>query len=423
MVDMHIRKDQETPFFIRRFIKNIEESKFRAILIDKYDFKDQDFEQKSLKQVYIENWESKEIFDSIMFDCAMFNHLKNIFIYNISIEKEVFKSDIINLLRNINNTSNINIAVKSKLNNVEEFNFITLLGEEDKLSDKFAIALKYKEDNDIDEAQILFTQVVKNMEGDTLHSLAGVRVDFVNQKLYLSLKGFTGLQKGDTEILKAHLKTTLASYRDWVIEKLSPLITFETQDEEDLREKMYLLCKKYDDELLKEDRRQVKKLLESIVERDINTYISSLKTDISEDDKKILLESFLSLMTGTYVKNNYKESELKERAKNLKLEGYPTSINYTSSNFNKGATKSANKDAPVAGSEIFHSLYANFTEANSLEKWAIAWFTDIDHKDSENLEVFRTTIAVKSKFVHLIFHPKKELNEEFVRYVIRTINQ
>ena len=363
-------------------------------------------------------------FNEAFLNCVLFNHLKNVFIHNIASDKTDFKSKIIEIIKDINTSSNIPNELNSYVKE-EGFNFISKLGKESNFGDKFVVALEYLENEDIDEARILFSQVVINKAGKAEYSVSGVIVDFKNQKCLICLKNKTNLGKAETPELEEKLKSTVSSFHLWIVSQLKHVFNFENHNVENSRKHMYEICKGFDEELLKEDRKLIDEKLNESILNDIIKYsemITSQDIQVSMSDKEALRKSMLSLMTGVYVKSKYQKSHLQQKAKALGLPGYPTKIEYTSTKADKGATQSSGKKEPVGSSDIFHSLYISFEEAHSLEKWSIAWFTDYENKEPRNYDVIQTTIHAKVSVLHVIFLPTRALNKELIYHVIRSIS-
>ncbi|MGA3602779.1 hypothetical protein [Lysinibacillus agricola] len=368
---------------------------------------------------------SNDTFNAAFFECVLFNHLKNVFIHKIASDKIEFKSKIIEIIKNINTASNIPSALNSYLRE-DGFNFISKLGKESNFGDKFVVALEYVENEDIDEARILFSQVVINKAGTAEYSVSGVIVDFRNQKCLICLKNKTNLGKAETPELEEKLKSTVSSFHSWIVNQLKYVFDFVNHNVDNSRKHMYEICKGFDEELLKEDRKLIDEKLNESILTDIIKYseiITSEAIQVSASDKEALRKSMLSLMTGVYVKSKYQHSQLQQKAKALGLPGYPTKIEYTSTKSDKGATQSSGKKEPVGSSDIFHSLYISFEEARSLEKWSIAWFTDYENKEPRNHDVIQTTIHAKVSVLHVVFLPTRALNKELIYHVIRSIGE
>jgi len=405
-----------------KLLTNYVDSKEFYSLLSKYGVAENEIGTSSILELYYRI--PRKIFNKVFLNCVMFNHLKNVYIYNISVKKEKFKSEITDVLKDINDESNVPVALKPYIVK-EGFNLMTVLGNQSKLADKFVLALEYMESDEIDQARLLFSQVVLTKSGKVIHNVCGVIVDFTNNKCLISFKNNTDLDKGNDPDLIEKFKITMPSYRDWIIQRLKDVVGFEMQDTEEVRLQMYEICKAFDEVLLREDRLVVTDKLKLKITQDINEYLSLLTTEnisVSENDKESLIKSTLSLVNGVYVKSKYQNKQLQKKAKALKLDGYPTKIQYTSSKLDKGATQSSGKNEPVSSSEIYHSIYNNFSEASSLDKWCIAWFTDYNHDDVNNYDVIQTTIQVKIQTIHITFLPKRALNEELISHVIRKIS-
>lgn len=255
----------------------------------------------------------------------------------------------------------------------------------------------------------------------TQYMLAGVDVDF-NEKLCLILiHNAAKVQKEEEDEKQI---SSPPSFHNFITEKLFPFLGLQSRiDVDSDREAMFNYCKSLLDTMFAESKTKIQEVMQNeipdFVARTV-TKLDEIGNKTSSAQEKDLIKNIESLMLGTYIRNNIEGRELRKKARELNLLGYPTKIIYKNSRANKSSTGSSSAQKPIHGSETLYSLYTDFGNSNKLEEWSMAWFTNINGKD---LDVIRTTIYSRVNHFKVVFAPTRQLDERIIYHVIRTLNE
>ncbi|PEF92566.1 hypothetical protein COL10_03470 [Bacillus cereus] len=412
-----------------KFAEYIDVDFFREQLKEKLEL---DFRNESLGDIYskvvLQYPNKKKEVDEIFFECILYNDLKHVFVHRFdgNIDKDKFKERVKKIIDNINKKETIPQALHNDMDEngfylMDRLNIMSL-------TTKFIAGVDYEiEGKEIIRARLLFAEVVPTGEKSE-YFIAGVDIDFKNNIYLVMIKSKQDIESMETEQENKNLDRTVSRLynrtKEMLISKL--LFTTHTMNEKADRGAMYEFCKYLDDKLLKEIREVVETKTKGTINSSVVEFIDELFSSgkkPSSLDKSELERNIQSLLTGLFIKTNYKPKELIRKAKKLELLGYATKIKFTSNKANRGATQSTNSKHPVSATEMFHSLYISFKDALSLEQWVIAWFTDYTFTTEKDIDVIQTAIYSRSTNFEIVFRPKRALEKEIIYHVVRTLNE
>lgn len=414
-----------------RFAEYIEMEIFKNQIINEFDIDEKEISSLTLgeiySKIYLERPELKQKLDEVFFENILYSHLKHVYInkFDSSLTVSEFKENMRKLIVSLNHNENIPDALYPAM--TEEGFFLMDSLNITSIKSKFIAGFDYEADGEIlTRARIIFTEVVP--VGDrTEYFIAGIDIDFRDKTYLIMIKNKQRIDKLDNEEENAKIDRTVHRLYNRVKDSVIAKLLFNTQviDVKKDRLGMYNLCKSLDEELLKDIRAEVK----SRTSTSLSTSVKLLMNDLfpsgkkpKKNDQKILEENISSLLIATYIKTNFKASELVKKAKEKKLYGYPTKIKFTSNRANRGSTQSSSSKQPVSASDMFHSLYISFRDALGLEQWSISWFTDYKFKNPKDHDVVQTTIYSKSTYFEVVFKPTRALDKEIIYHVVRYLN-
>ncbi|MBP2080116.1 hypothetical protein [Oceanobacillus polygoni] len=241
----------------------------------------------------------------------------------------------------------------------------------------FIAGYDYEADNGIvSNARFLYVEVVPNHITKSTYFIAGIEIDFINGIVLTMLRNVPGLEK-ENEKTHTTINQLRNSAKQRVLSRLG--LSLQTPNVRQDRINMFNFCKDLDDKLLKDSRETLISNTEFTVRDSVNQLSSALfpgtEEKLSRTDKQDLGKQITALLLGYYI-SKYKSAALVRKAKEIKLLGYPTRVNFTSSKKGKSSTQSFNSKHPVSGSDMFHSLYFSFEQALGMDSWSISWFTD-----------------------------------------------
>jgi hypothetical protein len=359
------------------------------------------------------------------FENILYTHLKNVYLDKIEstppLEVEEFKKIVKNVIESNNYKEAIPPNYYGAMNE-NGFHLMDLLNISVN-NTSFIAGYDYEEQNGmVTNARFLYVEVIPNRSGAVTYFTAGIEIDFQEGIVLTMVKNVDGLVKQDEET-----HTTINQLRSSaVLNILNKLhVKVRKPNANNDRKSMFNFCKELDDKLLEEVRENLFTRTKVAVRdsvRSLNSVLFEGTEGLNNTDQNDLKKKITALLLGYYIDNNYKSAKLVRRAKDIKLVGYPTRINFASNKRGRSSTQSSNAKHPVSGSDMFHSLYFSFEQALGLDNWSISWFTDYTFSDEKNTDVIGTTIYSTTKQFRVVFLPTRPLSKEIIKYVIKTIN-
>lgn len=132
-----------------------------------------------------------------------------------------------------------------------------------------------------------------------------------------------------------------------------------------------------------------------------------------------------SICVGEFMTQNLNAYDLRKKAKEKKMYGYPTKIRFIGDGASRGDTKSTNSGHPLPVHEIFHSLNTSFEYFESIIELRLAWF---DHeifrnntKYAKTTSVSQTTIKITAGKIIINYYTKEKKDKEMINYILKTI--
>ncbi|MDJ0286829.1 MULTISPECIES: hypothetical protein [Bacillus] len=367
----------------------------------------------------------QKITGKIFFENILYSHLKNVFVEKISahpnLNIEKFKEKLKQLIENVNFKESIPTNFHDLMSE-NGFYLMDLLNITVPNTSFIAGCDLTEINGEVSNARFLFVEAVQKSTQGTVYFIAGIEIDFKKNLALTMIKNVGGLTKENTEA-----DTTIHQLHQKAINKVLHTlgISLKKPQVKNDREGMFKLCKKMDDNLLDDLRRELYSRVDYTVKESVKNLNHVLFNDtvkLSNTDQSDLRKKIKALLLSYYIEYQIKPLELVRKAKRNKLIGYPTRINFTSNKSSRSSTQSSNSKYPVSASDMFHSLYFNFEQALGLDSWSVSWFTDYIFSDEKDIDVIQTTIYSTTKQFRIVFLATRPLNKEIIHYVINTID-
>lgn len=399
-------------------------------------------EIKSLQIVEVnEQWDLAQLFenivgakpmikskiDKVFFENILYSNLKNVYVNKVtarpSLAVELFKQKVKGLIEELNHKETIPSNYYSEMKD-DGFYLMDALNITIPRT-KFLAGYDFIEENGlVKEARFLFVEVVQRNE-KPCYFTAGITINFETGLSMVLIRNIQGISKEGNDLESPNNTVNKLYYQ--VLKSVYGKLDIKL-DEIDIqadREGMYNFCKELDDSLLEDIRVEVTEKTAEQIKQGVHSLNKSLfpsEKRLNSTDKQDLGDKIKSLLLAYYLKYNTTSKELVQKAKFLKLKGYPTRIKFMGSNSTKSSTQSASSKQPVAISDDYHGLYFSFTEALELEKWSISWFTDFEFNEIEDVDVIQTTIHSTRNNFRVVFLPDRPLKREIIEHVVTSIN-
>lgn len=374
--------------------------------------------------------DKKHEIDRLFFENILYSDLNHIYLYKFStplnLDVQEYKKRVKNIIEYNNHKSYI-LPTHRHLMNENGFYLMDVLGITVPGA-KFIAGHDFKEvEGSVIEARFLFVEVVPFRNGYVGYHIAGVHIDYVKGRFII-------LTKNPDDIVKYENKTDeeemdydhsisgiVNRVQKNIINWLGFISIFDVEAD---RIGLFTFCKTLDEQMLNEIRQLVS--LRTIEQT--KTATDTLFNDLFKDcefkpipkDKEFFIQKIQSLLISNYISTNVKKSELRKRAKELKLPGYPTRIAFSTKKSSRSSTESAGADNPISASEMFHSLYIDFLQATSLKVFSISWFRDINF-EKRNTKVLQTTIYAGEKTFKVVFKTHLPHGKEILFHVLEHI--
>lgn len=367
------------------------------------------------------------IFRELFFEHILYGRLTNIFVHKIktsSPSSELFLKRVDRVLDNFK--SNLATTIQGFVSS-KGFYLMDTIGVSVDGAD-FVAGFDYKEEEGlITEARFMFGRSVyrKQKDGSSIgcYIISGVDINFVENYCAILTKNPIGVKpivSDDNETTKTqnNMNTFLKIN---VLDELSILTEFDYIKDQ---KSMFRMCQGLLGSLINDMKEEVFDL----TSRGIDSSVAKLSNVLCGDGQKfpkgeldLIKKKMKFLFLGLYINNNFNEEDMRLKARELDLIGYPTKISFKNSRSNRSSTGTTTAKKSIASSDTLYSLLTDFENSNKLPKWSMSWFVDYEKKS--DLDVIQTTIeSTKSNF-KITNVALRHLNKEVVRHVIRTINE
>ncbi|MBO0468072.1 hypothetical protein JZO73_11090 [Enterococcus plantarum] len=375
-----------------------------------------------------------DIISTSTFPKTLFLDMKNLIIDNIiyhsvshvyidSLEKELDKTSISNKIQSKLSelTNNFSENAKSALHN----DFYNLIDEVNvsKMNEIYIPSCYFVDEDLKIFCMLKMFNLTKNK---SVLIPAMIIVNKEEKKIYTYLCNKFAMKKGEDAIIRS-----VDSYYNVLIKKLEVIFNIERrkftkEDVSKYKRAMFETCVDMNKKLIEDYQ---KKLLKDMPP--INTHIKNViqnlgkMVSLSNTDKEKASKKIISICVSEYMTKNVEGLELKKKALEKKLPGYPTRIKFLGMDASSSNTKSKNKDQPLPIHEIFHSLNTSFEYFGSIAEWRIAWFDRYLFHSSEEYKnrtsVSQSTIKITDYNVLINIMAREKKNKEMVSYIINEI--
>jgi hypothetical protein len=425
----------ESKYFFRggKFVEYVDPKKFKLTIKEKigYSSKEEEAELESFVEFYerLILEKPKSQVDKILFDHVFYGQLKHTYVHKISnksgIKETTFNKNIKKLIEKYNSSA----ISDDVLRDMSPSGFLLLDRLNISKNNVYFIAGMHRiiEGDSVVKIQILLGKTYfhegKDGKGKIKYMLAGIDIDFPKGMCLILVHNGNEVPKDDDDMNQVSSPT---SFHKYIGQNIIPFLNIFTNiDAEHDREAMFDYCKEMLDKMFAESKVKITEGFEEDVKRFGVKSKRKLKKlgEGKPDDRDItnLVSSIETILLGIYIRSNLKDKdELKKKAQELGLLGYPTKIHYKNSSANKSSTGTSSAQTPIHESETLYSLYTDFGNSNRLEEWSMAWFTNSNPKDK--LDVIRTTIHSTQSYFKVVFTATRHLDERIIYHVIRNLN-
>lgn len=425
----------ESKYYFRggKFVEFVDPKKFKLAIKEKMEYpsKEEEAESESFGKFYerlILNKPKSQV-DKILFDHIFYGQLKHTYVHRFShrngIKEPKYNKNLKTLIENYNSTA-ISADI---LRQMTPKGFLLLDQLNISKNNVYFIAGLHRiiQGDTVVKIQILLGKTYfnegKDGNGKIKYMLAGIDVDFLEGICLVLVHNGNEVPKDEDDINQV---SSPASFHKYIGQNVIPYLNIVTSiDAEQDREAMFYYCKEMLDKMFAEARLKITEGFGDDVKK-FGTRSKRKLVKLGEgnpDHKDItnLVSSIETILLGIYIRSNFKDkNELKKKAQELGLMGYPTKIHYKNSSANKSSTGTSSAQTPIHESEALYSLYTDFGNSNRLEEWSMSWFTNSNPKDK--LDVIRTTIHSTQSYLKVVFTATRHLDERIIYHVIRTLN-
>ncbi|MBK0295831.1 hypothetical protein IAE22_26275 [Bacillus sp. S34] len=424
--------DKMYVFLGQFFMEYVDVSLLKKSVFEKTSFKERK-DKEEFGEFYLRFLRAKpnekDVIDRLFFENILYGRLTNVFVSkldNKKEEREQFIKKTKKFIEEINEKNSLSSPIKDSMNPEGFYQMDQIYTTE---KNKFIAGMDIESDGEyIKKARFLYVQVVptgtkQNMKMTYL--VSGIEIDYENQWCIVSIKNKTDILN-ELDDKKDINNTVLKNYnftRDLFFNTYNLNEEFNSKKDQ---EGMLLLCKELDDKLLADPRAAVSGKVDIQLDDTVETLLNNVFGVPCKSIPSIyhtnLKKRINSLLLATYIEFFLDDLEIRKKAKELKLIGYPTKVSFKNENEAKSSTGSSGATDPIATSPMFHSLYSDFEETEGLSKWSLSWFTDYKHLQ-KSTDVIQTTINVTSNYFKVTFLNKRHTGEELISHVVRTLNQ
>ncbi|MDY8025808.1 MULTISPECIES: hypothetical protein [Paenibacillus] len=364
------------------------------------------------------------IFNKLFFEHLLYGRLTNIYIYKL---ENSFPAAELFLKRVERVIDKFKVNLSIPLQNLVTTKGFYLMDMINVSIDgaNFIAGFDYKEENGlISEARFLFGRNVyrKKQNGDMRNEflLSGVDINFAEKYCAILTRNTNGVTNlNETEIRNLNNINNFLKLN--VLQELS--VNSDLKPKED-QEGMFKMCQFLLGHLIND----MKEKVFETTSQEVNKSVRIFSRILTENDEKIpqsdlenIKKKIKFLLLGLFINNNYDEKDMRLKAREHDLIGYPTKISFKNTKMNRSSTGTNTAKKSIASSDVLYSLLTDFENSNKLSKWSMSWFTDYNNKD--DLDVIQTTIESSRTAFKITNVALRHLNKELIQHVIRNVNE
>ncbi|ADU29416.1 hypothetical protein [Evansella cellulosilytica] len=404
-----------------KFLEYVDVELFKKTVCEKFDLPDKGVQNFAEFYQDIIELRPKSIINKLLFEHILYGQLKHVYVHKLKSAEAIEINKLTpNLELLIEKYKSVNISVPlQEAMSPNGYNLLDQLNIR-KSNVYFIAAINYSVvDDKVDRLRLLIGKTYNDSK--LRYMLAGIDIHYSKGECLVLVHNCSTVPKDEDDDDQV---STPTSFHNYIEKKIFPYLFINKYvNVNSDREAMFDFCKGLLDSMFYESR---EKLMETI-EEDTLDFVEKAKIKLdkigemsSASHISDLNKNIQSLLLGIYMRNNIHGEKLRSKAKELKLLGYPTKINYKNGRANNSSTGSNSAKKPIYGSETLYSLYTDFNSSKRLEEWSMAWFTDFEGSD---LDVIRTRIISKTNYFKVLFAPTRHLDERTVYHVVRELNE
>lgn len=376
---------------------------------------------------------NKKKFDKIFFEEIMYGRLTHAYVHRISTQiapsKELFLKRVERILERFQSTA---VVALRPYMTTEGFYLMDVLNVT-KAGATFLAGFDFTENDDthtIETARFLVGSNVtrRNPQNEDIpeYLLAGVEIDFNKRHVLIMHKHTVNVQEEEEVPEKVHTSSRFYKFiMDRIVNELG--IGQQTLPLAD-QEGMSQMCKYLVNGLVSDIREDLNNKTKMEINNFGNSSMNLLKqlyptgNPITPLQQKEFEAKVSALLLGITILSQYDPEALKVKAKKVGLPGYPIRIFYKNANANTSSTGTKRAENSIVTAETLYSLLTDFENTKYLRSWSMAWFTDLDPTNEQDLDVVQTVIESTKNCFRINFKARRNLGKELIHNVIDGLN-
>ncbi|RAR44145.1 hypothetical protein [Paenibacillus sp. MDMC362] len=419
-----------------RFMDYIKPDQFVDRLHKELDIEVQDLLPKGFSEIYetlnSQHRSKKKKFDKIFFEEIFYGRLTHAYIHKISTKvapsKELFLKRVERVLERFQSTA---VVALRPYMTTEGFYLMDVLNVT-KTGATFLAGFDFTENDvtgTIETARFLAGSNVirRNTQNEDIpeYLLAGVEIDFKKRHVLVMHKHTVNVQE-EEDSEKVHTSSRFYNFiMDKIVNELGiELQTLTLKDQEGMSQ----MCKFLVNGLVSDIREELNQKTKMEINHFGNSSMKLLRQLYPEGNPITSLQQeefeakVSALLLGITILSQYDPEALKVKAKTVGLPGYPVRIFYKNANANTSSTGTKRVENSIVTAETLYSLLTDFENTKYLRSWSMAWFTDVNPSNAQDLDVIQTVIESTKNCFRVNFKARRNLGKELIHNVIDGLN-
>lgn len=247
----------------------------------------------------------------------------------------------------------------------------------------------------------------------------------------------------DNEVISVHVKNDFSSVKADQFAISSPEkffysiieiisndlgISLKPRRTKDTKEKIFNYCKELNRKIIEDYKDDVQEKI-SDFSSDMDNVLKKISNslEIEEEINEKINSKLVDIFVGEFIIEKYSSLDLRKKALEKGLFGYPTRLEYKSKDASNSKTSSKSSGEPLPIHEIFHSINAVFKDNSILNEVRIAWFEKYLFASEGSYEnkssTSQTSIKITTKYTSINFTGYSKVNMEMVNFVLQEIRK
>lgn len=270
------------------------------------------------------------------------------------------------------------------------------------------------------------SQAKESVEGnEDLITCATAIVDFNNSSLSIHVNNNYTSIKTETASIKSPEKF-FYHIKNLLIEDLG--LSLKDRNTKEQKSKLFNYCKMLNTKIVEDFEKELSDKID-VFSNDIQEVVRKISNSMECDDSvnEKIIGKLNDILVGEYIVSKYKSLDLRTKALEKELFGYPTRIEYKGKDSSNSKTSSKSSAEPLPIHEIFHSINSVFGDNSTLNEVRIAWFEKYLFRSDSQYEsrssTSQTSIKITKKYMSINFNSYSKVNKEMVEFVLCEIRR